>query len=386
MKYLVDMRMLWPNIYAPYYVASVGCHLLNLRNRRQLSGKGWNFHVEGGMIPDMRLHLLMTCPSGFGKSYTPRRFISNNETGLLDKSSIHAVFKGYMTEAGLVGTFKEGVMVRGLAHTHRDSILCLNELSAIQGEGEGYAKLGDALLDLLDDGHVHKNLAGGEIDYTSYVTLWAGTQHARFRLSSGHGRRLMLLEFLPDKDQRRQLRLAKRAARGVTVNHAKLQHIWQAWAELKNGLDVKTVDISEDLYDFFDTVPNCNHNDEELYTRLAMGYALVRYYRPGDKTLVVDVDETIQTLVLQAHRWRESLLGDSAGAQVLALLREQPGGMTTTDIKRAAQTFGLTYGDTTDLLTTLIQQGVVVGRRMKTRGRPTTLYQVVDMMDGGGAE
>ena len=379
LSYLADMKMLWPERFTPYYLASVGCHLLNLRNRKQL-GKGYIFHTEGGLVPDCRLNLLMVCPSGYGKSYTPRRFIAGKSmVGLLDRSEIAAVFRGYMTEAGLVGTFKDGEEVRGLAYTHRDAILCLNELSAVQSEGPDSKKLEEALLDFLDDGCVHKTLSGGELDYQSYASLWAGTQHSRFRLAAGMGRRLFLMEFLPSRQERRQLKLNKRAARGIKPDFQRLGQICRAWDCLRKELAVQELDWDEDLYDYMDELDSdMTHNDEELNSRLAMGYNLVRYYEPGEKTLQVNMDKDLEDLIYKGYQWRQSILGDSAGAQIMSLLKEHPDGMPMSQLKKMAQAYGLTYGETADILRDLEKHEAIVMAKARTKGRPVTLVTAME--------
>jgi hypothetical protein len=379
LSYLEDMRMLWPDRFTPYYLASVGCHLLNLRNRKQL-GKGYIFHTEGGLVPDIRLHVLMVCPSGYGKSYTPKRFIAGKSmVGLLDRSSITAVFRGYMTEAGLVGTFKDGEEIRGLASTHRDAIICLNELSAVSSEGQDSKRLEEALLDFLDDGQVRKTLSGGEIAYQSYATLWAGTQQGRFRLAAGMARRLFLMEFLPTRLERRQLKLNKRAARGIKPDFQRLGQIYRAWDTLKNELSIQELDWDEDLYDYMDELdPDMSHNDEELYSRLAMGYNLVRYYEPGEKVLQVSLDGTLEDLIYKGYQWRQSILGDSAGSQILSLLREHPDGMPLSQLKKQAQVFSLTYGETADILRDLERHEAINMARVKTSGRPVTIVRAME--------
>lgn len=373
-EYLQDMGMLWPDRYTPFYVASIGCHIANLYNRRQIKG-AVIFHTEGGTVPDLRLHILMVCPSGFGKSYTPKRFISSNgKIGFLDLSGIAAVLRGYMTEAGLVGTFADGKEVRGLAYTHRDAIICLNELDAIQGEGEGSSKLDNALLDFLDDGWVHKTLSGGSIDYQSFASLWAGTQHSRFKMASGQPRRWIIIELLPSKEERRALKLAKRETRGLRPDMTRLNQIRKAIKALKEGFAVKEIRWGSELYELFDALdPDMSHNDEELYSRLAVGYNLMRYYKPGDKVLDIVVDEALVDMIHKAKLWRESILGDSTGAQVLQLVKEQPG-ITMSQLKREARAFSLTYRETAEILKDLEQHQAVIKQHKSTGGRPVTLY------------
>lgn len=376
LEYLVDMGMLWPDRYAPYYLASIGCHIANLSNRRYLDG-GTIYHTEGGLVPDLRLNLLMVCPSGYGKSYTPKRFISEgSKTGFLDQSGINAVYRGFMTEAGLIGTFKDGQEIRGLAWTHRDGIICLNELDAIQGEGENSGKLDNAILDFLDDGWVHKTLSGGDINYQSFSTLWAGTQHSRFKLSSGQGRRWLLMEFIPSSIERQALKTTKRSARGLKPDFVKLGKVRAGFSKLLKGFAVRELSWSQDLYDYLDFIdPDLTHNDEELIGRLALGYNIVKYYKPGARNLDVKLDPTLEGLIDRSLLWRASIMGDSHGAQLLSMIKEHPDGIQMSHLKKKAQAFGLSYVETAEVLDSLKRHEAIIMSRIKTKGRPVTMVR-----------
>jgi len=182
------------NEFAPFFIASTGCHLFNLRNKKD------NIHLESGLMKDKRLHVMFVAPPGFSKSFWIKQFLKG-DTCLYANTSLKKGFQGLMTEAGWVGTIKfitnaegetESKEFRGAAWRYRDGIIGIEEFSVLSDYFEGRSgALDNAILTSLDDGSCYKSLAAGEMKYETNVSVFGGTQPTRFNLSSGLGRRFL---------------------------------------------------------------------------------------------------------------------------------------------------------------------------------------------------
>ncbi|GAH74472.1 unnamed protein product, partial [marine sediment metagenome] len=127
------------------------------------------------------------------------------DQAILLNSGIDNTMENMMTGAGFVGTtkFKDGEKVKelGLAEERPAAIIGIEEFSAVTNmfKATHSGELDTALLGALDSGYCYKRLASGPIKYQTFVTLQTGVQPARFNLSSGLGRRLLFIEFIPTR-------------------------------------------------------------------------------------------------------------------------------------------------------------------------------------------
>src|SRR5436309_386404 len=97
MDYLKKIGVLHYERYAPFFLASIGAHVANLKNKTG----GSPFYAVAGKIEDLRLHLFFITPPGFGKSYYDLLFW-DSKNGIA--SSIPNWHLDKITEAGLVGS------------------------------------------------------------------------------------------------------------------------------------------------------------------------------------------------------------------------------------------------------------------------------------------
>ncbi|MBU0792030.1 MAG: hypothetical protein KKC55_16400, partial [Gammaproteobacteria bacterium] len=215
LNYLKAREIVFSDRYMPYYVASAACHLCNIVNKEK------QFYLESGAVPDLRLQIFLVSPPGYMKSFF-LKILLDGPTSVFGGSIINTAFQGSMTEAGFVGTVKFGADDEptthyGAAYEYSHHIVGIEEFNALTNamKQEHSSNLDNALLTALDSGMLVKRLGPGEISYSTNVTLFSGSQPARFDLSSGLGRRFLFIYFIPSKEEKELIRAGRRRGKGV---------------------------------------------------------------------------------------------------------------------------------------------------------------------------
>lgn len=88
------------NMFAPFFICSVGAHLFNLQNKTK------HIKVAHARAPDMRLHLMFVTPPGFGRSFFMRQFV--DDWGVLGDSIPVASVVFLMLEGGAPMIYESG--------------------------------------------------------------------------------------------------------------------------------------------------------------------------------------------------------------------------------------------------------------------------------------
>lgn len=343
--------------FAPYFVCSIGVHLFNLSNRRRI------IYREYGAIRNMRLHILFVAPPGFSKTFLSEQLahethglfsnITDDDGNLLLKTG----FEGYMTEAGWIGSLepnpknpKQPHVTYGMAHEYKDGIVCIDEFSAISAaiKQQHSAALDPALLSSLDTGRVRKRLKAGPLQYETNVTAWFGTQQSRFDLSSGLGRRLFFILWVPTESDQEELVQAHWEGKNISTPVSRLVDLKDTAAETIERVD--TINRVEFSMDYRDGISSLNrpHHELTLYDRLAIGYHIMT--GKFDRNLYIDVDEYLMDLIVNGMEWRQRLMSESEGDQILQILEEAGGSLDEASIKLRMTKFGVTHTHCNDLL------------------------------------
>jgi len=182
-----SQRMVFAQDFIEPLLASAGTHLLQLLNDSE------PFFYANGKPERMNLSSAIIAPPGCSKSLSMSLLLGNDGILPIESSTISVI-----TEAGLVGTNDdEGNQRLGLAHTLRNGIIVLDELSALLAPGlkEENVSLLNCVLTLLSEGKIEKKLARCHINYPSNMSLWGGVQISsrRFDFTSGLPRRLLII-------------------------------------------------------------------------------------------------------------------------------------------------------------------------------------------------
>lgn len=317
---LADRACAYVNRYPPYYISSIGCHLLNLANKDR------KFYYHSGSLFDFRTHPFMIAPPGFSKSFWLNHFL-DEDSGLLRDGPIKHAFEGYMTEAGWVGQAVRGPEGKpeiqyGAAFEYKKSIVGIEEFSAIvEAMKTSHSKqLDTAMLTSLDKGRVRKRVGPGSLPYDTGVTLWAGTQTMRLELTSGIGRRLVMLPFYPTEDDKKRLREIYLKGHNVRYNPYKVRDINLGLEQKMKMMDkVTAIEFDDTTKEFFKH-KKVIHYEIPLYERIIAGYVVMS--QDFDNLINVKMDVESLRLVNQEIYWREQIKRGGRIAQVLMLLKE----------------------------------------------------------------
>jgi len=213
-------------------------------------------------------------------------------------------------------------------------------------------------LSSLDTGIVRKRLRGGLIKYETHVTLWAGTQPARFDLSSGMGRRFLFLLFIPTKTDTDIIRQARRRAKNIRTSPAVLSTVRQAInRKMEEVLQIESVQFSPQVYKALDRL--CVPPFEEmLYEKLLVGYTVMTS-DPVPKDLVVEVDKEAEFLLKLNVFWRDQVRRGSEFAQVLQIVREHRGKIDIVELRDKLLDFGLDWVQSSRLIWDLVRARIL---------------------------
>lgn len=360
----------------PPYTCSLCCHLFNLENFKR------EFFIEHGRLANTRMHIFFCAPPGYTKSLILQRLIQGKAAAYAE-SGVNINFEGSMTEAAFTGTVRvvesEIQAVFGAAHEHRESILGIDEFASLTNamKMDHSINLDNAMLTALDSGYLIKRLALGKIQYVTQLTLWTGSQPARFDLTSGLGRRFFFIYWIPSSKEEGVIKTARREAKNVYPKLELKKEINRNISKMKSKLKrVKKVVFADKIYRILDNF-KIPHFEEPLYERLAMGYAIARDQL--DKKLYVDVDTILSGMFAMEKNWRDEIKTGAELTEVLKVCKDlEP--ISVTELKKKLADFGMTYQRATVVIDILKRAGQLYVKQEKRggKGRPTTFIYVRD--------
>jgi len=290
------------------------------------------------------------------KSFFMKQCFSE-DFGILNTPSIKTTFQGSCTEAGFVGTIEKnkGKPIKriGLAEEYSDGIVAIEEFTAITRVLEQKhsltfeAQLNSALF----GGDVHKRLASGSISYKTNVTLIAGTQIAKFDISGGLGRRLNYIYWVPSPRDFRALIDAVREGANIPLDKKSLIEYRNDLMNLQKALDqIRAITFSKDLYDFFNGRPHFEHL---IYRKMALGYNL--FTNPISPSYEVVLDARLKMLIKKAMQWRDELLADPEGSQVITILKRRGGIMSKEDLQTELLKYSINWESSSYIIDKLLR-------------------------------
>ena len=330
--------------YAPLYVCSAMMHAFNMMNQKR------HVYWEGSRLPNMRMHLLFVAPPGFMKTHYLST-MGGDKYAIFAKAGIHVGHEQSLTEAGFIGTIRNvsgvDITVEGAAQTYAHGLMLIDEFSAITSalKVQYNAQMDTQLLAALDHGNVFKRLGGGKIEYQTHLTLWAGVQPARYDLSSGMGRRLGFLLFLPTKYDNEQLRYNMHKARGVRPDEHAMGRIWGTIEKnIKLMDEVESITYGESVYKKYGDMDLFSF-ESSYFDKLLLGWHLMTY--GPEKKIEINADsKVLEALVLSQKKWRNEIVSGVDYVQVMKLIKV--GGIQT------EEGFEITLPE-------LVNQGIMVG-------------------------
>ena len=388
--YLQSRKIEFAEVYAPYYLASIGSHIANLgsnclpEDKMKFGGRvGNQAYSKLGKPCDLRLHIVFLAPPGGGKSLFLSLF-TDGMIGFLANTHIPVRRYASISTAGLIGSAVsggkkgEGVNIPGEAEIFKTGIFGFDELSSVLMHREDYnIEMINTILQLLDEGNITKRTLYGDFNYKTYVTLWGGTQPLRLNLSHGLARRFLVLRFSPNSIDEK--RLSEVQWEGLGVKHSiteislirkEINDIWEGYAVEDIAFDPKIKELKDKL--------GIIHIDSEWIDRLCIGWNVVTNYEPEETQLFVGLEPVLEQMIINALNWRYSAVIDGAKADIIRSLDPNMS-YSATEIKRlCCKNLGISYKDISILLEEMVRDGVFeVGSKFSATNRRTT-YKLVN--------
>ena len=309
-------RMLFVDELAPPAICSIGSLIANLRQKEE------PFHYVAGDCEDLGLNLTYVAPSGLSKSHAMKQFMAK-KTGLLPHAVIKSAFRGKITEAGYVGTIKEGTPYYGDAHRFAEGILGFNEITnlflATQQEHSG--ELINQVMESLTERQVSKSLAGADpLEYETWVTIWGGVQPKRFDFSQGLARRFFFvsrnwtfadLKLLKDRRNDR--------GRDNRINMKEVESIRRSIAKAVKTFSANDIQWDDKIFKFvYDHTES--HLDQYLVEKILIGREVIDQYE-NDVIMIRD-DKVNRELVTMTIHMQEMV---SEGSDISLMINVMEG-------------------------------------------------------------
>lgn len=306
-------------VYAPFYICSYAAHMFNLYNQRN------EIYWESKRLPNMRLHLLFVAPRGFMKTYYLSTMGGNSHSIFPQNDPYTMRYEQSMSESGLIGTVTshegEVTTTTGAAHEYQTGFMLIDEFSSItESMSQTYNKtLESHLLTLLDSGQINKRLGPGVLRYNSQMTLWAGVQPAKYDLSSGLGRRLCYMVFMPTRDDNDRLMETMSKTRNIRPSIAETQTRHEAIKTMHDGFGcIRSIDFGDSVYKAYKSLKLFSF-ETSLFDRLLLGWYIARY--GPDTHMTINVDNEGLNLLYQQKTWRDSIARGADHAQMNHIIK-----------------------------------------------------------------
>lgn len=331
----------------PIFICSIGAHLFNAVNKCSMcdfdpmTAPEGSFVIEdcplrhdsipiytpASRLADTRINILMRGAKGSGKNVLIDLFCAEN-TGLLwNKEAFEGVgFRtmigaNSITEAGMFGSVNEEgqVMGRPLARDLCGGFLCFEEFSAMSdaGKKDHSIDMKNQMLTSLDSGRVNKAMRSGWVRYNTRLTMWAGTQPARFELESGLDRRFFIIdiEMTPEKEllykkaQNAQASLTPQervelAEESIALRHWFIDRQRKVMEKRPQGVvfgeDFEEWTLQESVRSF----------ESDLFRRLAIGYAMMNGDWEDKELLMVNLDDRLRSILESSLRMRRNVMDE----------------------------------------------------------------------------
>lgn len=314
-------------VYAPPYICSYAVHAFNIMNQ------GRKVYWESKALPNMRMHIIFVAPPGYMKTYYLRQ-MGMDDYSIFGSCKFTMNVKQNIGEAGLVGTYVNqggrSVIREGEAQKNSSGFILVDEFSGMTDAlKQSYnAQFDTQLLAALDHGHISKSMAGGDIEYDTYFTLWGGVQPVRYELSKGMGRRMCFLLNLPDEELKRTLRRAvwdSKNKRPEPERAKELNEQINAWVQSLNIIE--NINYDESIFKMYEKL-DVEPYEISGYDRIILGYHLAKF--GADKDMILDVDDKpLYDMLMRQYQWRKDITKGPDLIQISNLIRvygEEVGG------------------------------------------------------------
>lgn len=351
------------DVYAPFYISSFALHNFNLMNQKR------KVYWVGKDIPNTRLHVLFNSPAGYMKSYFIKQ-MAGSEYGIFRGSNVKIGFEQEMTSPAFTGTSTSfnGFKTRsiGAAEEYQDGLMLIDEFrgltEALSTEGNGQFE--SQLLSALDSGRIIKRLANDRFEFTTHLTLWTGVQPAKFDISSGLGRRLCYLLFIPTRKDNEMLINSMEKAQGMKADLLEMKKLWYKEQTFINSLnEIETVTFAPEIWTEYKKMKIFSY-EATFFNNLLLGLHLAR--DGAEKHVVVNLKDAEVKKVLEREKdWRKKINQGVPFILMLNIVHDLGANATMAEVAEEATMIGYNLTQTTDLITEMARMGLLIRRGNK---------------------
>ena len=275
-----------------------------------------------------------------------------------------------MTEAAFVGTIRDidgvGHPTLGAAADYKDGMLLIDEFSALTNamKVQYNSQMDAQLLAALDHGHVVKRLGTGRIEYTTNLTLWAGVQPAKYDLSSGLGRRMCFLLFLPTKLDNIALMRTMHKTRNIKPDVREMDNLWGLIKNSVSNMErIETIDFGDSVLKLYEEL-NLFSYESSYFDRPLLGWHLATY-GPEPHMMIEAQDKELLQLVNREKKWRDEIAAGVDHAQMMKIIKTCGSSIdgklqiTKPDLIQECTMVGWNARQVADVLTELTRFGMI---------------------------
>lgn len=226
-----------------------------------------------------------------------------------------------ITEAGMFGSVNEDGEILGnpVARYMCGGFVCFEEFSSMSdaSKKDHSIDMKNQLLTSLDSGRVNKSMRSGWVRYNTRMTMWAGTQPARFELESGLDRRFFIIDITMTPEKELEYKKAQNAQ--ASISPEKRRQLIQDSIELrkwfierqKQVFDKKpqAVVFGEDFEQWV-LQESVRSFESDLFRRLAIGYTMMKGEWEDRELLIVKLDDRLREILESSLSMRRNVLDE----------------------------------------------------------------------------
>lgn len=364
MTELGDRGVYKREIYAPYYISSFALHEFNLNNQKR------RFHYVGKSLPNNRLHILFCAPAGFMKTYFLKN-MAGDEYAIFRGSGTKIGYEQEMTSAAFTGTSatSNGVKTRyvGAAEEYKDGMMLIDEFKGLTDAlgNQNNGQMESQLLAALDSGQIIKRLANERIEYKTHLTLWTGIQPAVLNISSGLGRRLCYMLFIPTRKDNEMILDIQESQQGMRPDELAMKRIWLKQQTFRNELNkLEKITFAPEVWTEYKKSKIYSY-ESSFFNNLLLGMALAKEEEIG-KELYVELKDKETIAVFQHEKeWRKKINQGVTYIQMMSIIHGLGGSADITAVYDECTMLGLNIPQVTDLITDMVRYGMIQKRGNK---------------------
>lgn len=344
--------------FAPFYISSFTTHHFNLMNQKK------KIRWVAKDIPNHRLHILFVSPAGYMKTYYLKQ-MGGTEYAIFRGSGTKIGFEQEMTPPAFTGTssFDGGAKqeFEGAAKEYENGILLIDEFRGITEalSSQGNGQFESQLLSALDSGRIAKRLARDKIGYVTNLTLWTGVQPAKFDVSSGLGRRLCYLLYMPNRKENDMIIDSMRLSENQKPDISASTRMWNRQkAFIKELEGVERVEICDDVWDYYKKNRIFSF-ETTFFNTMSLGMTLAK--EGASKKVEVSLDDQdIRGMITKEKEWRKRISQGAMFVQIVNIISLAGNSMTMKELYDECTMFGLNIAQVNELITDMIKNGLVM--------------------------